>query len=81
MEKYPVLEKTIVGKNIEDYRTQHHMKRKDLASKLYVTEQAIYKWERGVGLPSVDALWALAKLFGCSVDDILRDKDDKKKFS
>lgn len=34
--------------------------------------QAIYKWQRGDSLPTVDNLYALSALFQTSVDDILR---------
>jgi len=33
--------------------------------------QAIYKWLRGEGLPSVDNLFALSKLMDVPIDDIL----------
>lgn len=33
--------------------------------------QAIYKWQRGECLPSVDNLFALSKLLGTSIDTIL----------
>jgi len=33
--------------------------------------QAIYYWQRGVNLPTVDHLYALSRLFKVSMDDIL----------
>ena len=33
--------------------------------------QAIYKWQNGVALPTVDNLIVLAALFGVLIDDIL----------
>jgi len=33
--------------------------------------QAVYKWQRGESLPSVDNLVALSRLFGVSMEDIL----------
>lgn len=38
----------------------------------FESEQAVYKWQRGDSLPTVDNLYALSRLFGTSVDDILR---------
>ena len=35
------------------------------------TPQAIYKWQRGDALPTVDNLVALAAVFGVQIDDIL----------
>lgn len=37
--------------------------------------QAIYNWQRGKALPSVDHLIGLSKLFGVPVDEILVVKD------
>lgn len=38
----------------------------------FESDQAVYKWQRGDSLPTVDNLYALSRLFGTSVDDILR---------
>ena len=37
----------------------------------FVTPQAIYKWQRGSALPSLDNLVVLSAVFGVSIDDIL----------
>ena len=37
----------------------------------FSTPQAIYKWQRGTALPTVDNLVVLAALFGVKIDDIL----------
>ena len=37
----------------------------------FSTPQAIYKWQRGVTLPTVDNLVVLAAVFGTTVDEIL----------
>ncbi len=37
----------------------------------FSTPQAIYKWQRGTALPTVDNLVVLAVLFGVKIDDIL----------
>ena len=45
---------------------------KDLQSCLGLSApQAIYRWLRGEGLPSVDNLFALSRLLNTSIDDIL----------
>ena len=40
------------------------------------TPQAIYKWQRGDTLPTVDNLAVLAALFGVKIDDILVFQED-----
>lgn len=43
----------------------------------FETDQAVYKWQRGESLPTVDNLYALSKLFGTTIDDILQgSKED-----
>ena len=37
----------------------------------FATPQAIYKWQQGVTLPTIDNLVVLATLFNVNVDDIL----------
>ena len=37
----------------------------------FATPQAIYKWQRGTALPSVDNLVLLSAVFGVPVDEIL----------
>lgn len=41
------------------------------------SEQAVYKWQRGASLPTVDNLYALSKLFGTTMDNILRGSKEK----
>ena len=37
----------------------------------FESQQAVNKWKRGESLPSVDNLFALSRLFGTTMDDIL----------
>ena len=43
-----------------------------MAETLGVSRQAVSKWENGTSDPSTANLMALAKLYGLSVDDLLR---------
>ncbi len=43
----------------------------------FESEQAVYKWQRGDSLPTVDNLYALSKLFETTVDDILRGEREE----
>lgn len=46
-----------------------------LAKILDVTPQAISKWRRGVGSPSIDMIVMLADLFQVSLDDLMGRKE------
>ena len=41
---------------------------------LGVTDAAIYQWENGDTTPRPDKLVKLAELYGCSVDDLLKEE-------
>ena len=47
----------------------------------FSTPQAIYKWQRGTALPTVDNLVVLATVFGVRIDDILIFQDGVIRFS
>ena len=60
------------GKNIETLRKSAGLSVKDLQEIFgFGTPQAIYKWQRGTTLPSVDNLVVLAETLNVTVDEIL----------
>lgn len=77
--EYPVLDAKATGKRIRNLRKAKHLKVEDISRFMgFESVQAVYKWQRGESLPTVDNLYALGKLFGTSVDDILcgREEDE-----
>ncbi len=71
-----------VGRKISELRMKKNMKQNELADALFVTHQAVSKWENGKSLPSIDILYSLTKLFDTSIDYLLDDteiKDDDYK--
>lgn len=48
-----------------------------LASMLEVTQGAISQWETGDSLPRADKLPVLAKILGCTVDELLREENKR----
>lgn len=46
---------------------------REVAKLLGVKESSVSKWERGVAKPRADKLSTLAKLYGCSIEDLLAD--------
>jgi transcriptional regulator with XRE-family HTH domain len=65
-----------VGDNIRKQREAKGLTQKDLADKLFVTPQAVSRWEKGDVEPSVDALKGMSAIFGVSIDELV---DDGKK--
>ncbi len=60
-----------VGAKIASCRREQGMTQEELAYRLYVTRQAVSKWENGLGIPSTDILVELSKLFHISVEELL----------
>ena len=60
---FPVIDPVATGANIVRLRIQRGLSVRDL--------QAIYKWQKGKSLPSVDNLYALGALLEVPMDEIL----------
>lgn len=68
----PIINMTATGKNIENLRKQRALSVKDLQEIFeFTTPNAIYKWQRGIAMPSIDNLVVLATIFQVQIDDIL----------
>ena len=52
---------------------------REVAAILGVKAAAISKWERGISKPRADRLPILAKLYGCSIEELLADKTENEK--
>ena len=74
-EKGEMVMETTLGKRIAALRRDKGLKQDELAQQLGVTPQAVSKWETGTADPSTSNLLALAKLFGVSAEELLRQVD------
>ena len=61
--------------NLKFLRNQNHLKQKDLANLINVSEDSIYNWEKGRGEPSIDDLINLATVLDVTIDYLV-GKDD-----
>ena len=72
MKEYPVIDLSATGNNIRRLRIERGLTVRDLQKFFGFEEpQAIYKWQRGQSLPTVDNLYALGSLLGIPMDEIL----------
>lgn len=70
--KFPVIDPVATGKNILRLRTERGLSVRELQEYFGFEEpQAIYKWQKGKSLPSVDNLYALGALLEVPMDEIL----------
>lgn len=61
------------GEALKEYRTQCKMTQEFVAEAIGVSRQAVSKWENGTSDPSTSNLLALAKLYGISVEELLKE--------
>ncbi len=61
----------MIGENIKNSRLEKGMTQKELADKLFVTSQAVSRWENGEVEPSVSTLIEMAKIFEMSLDELI----------
>ena len=50
----------------------------DLAAQLHVTDKAVSRWERGVGLPDINTLEPLADALGLTLSDLMHCRDPQE---
>ena len=68
----PTIDMVRTGQNINRLRKLAGVSVKDLQDVFgFATPQAIYKWQHGTALPTIDNLVVLAAVLGVRIDDIL----------
>lgn len=68
----PTIDMVKTGQNIARLRTLNGLSVRDLQDIFgFATPQAIYKWQHGTALPTIDNLVVLAAVFQVTLDDIL----------
>lgn len=67
-----------VGAKISELRKSAGLSQEELAERLYVTRQAISKWENGTSVPSIDTLCEISRMFEISFEEILGLFDKEK---
>ena len=72
MVNLPTIDMIRTGQNITRLRRQAGLSVRDLQDIFgFATPQAIYKWQQGVALPTIDNLVVLAAVLQVRMDDIL----------
>lgn len=70
--KWPTVNMEATGRNIVRLRERAGMSVKDIQMIFgFSTPQAIYKWQRGTAMPTIDNLVVLASVFGVTLEEIL----------
>ncbi|MBR3834817.1 MAG: helix-turn-helix transcriptional regulator [Lachnospiraceae bacterium] len=68
----PTIDMVRTGQNILFLRQRAGLSVRDLQDIFgFATPQAIYKWQHGTALPTIDNLVVLAAVLGVAIDEIL----------
>ena len=70
-EEIVVLDKVKIGKYICSMRKKFNLTQQELADKLYISDRAVSKWERGISIPDISTLINLSNIFRVNMSDIL----------
>ncbi|MBQ7907052.1 MAG: leucine-rich repeat protein [Clostridia bacterium] len=65
-----------ISEKIAYLRKQKGLSQEQLAIRLEVSRQAVYKWEANMSQPEIDKLKKIARVFGVSCDELLDDSVD-----
>lgn len=60
---------------LKQYRQENNLTQDELAEKLFVSRQAISKYETGRGYPAIDVMMQLSKLMGISLDELISKEE------
>ncbi len=72
----PAVDMVATGMNINKLRDDAGLTVKDLQRIFgFATPQAIYKWQHGVTMPTIDNLVVLARVLGVTIDEIIVTRD------
>ena len=64
-----------LGQKLKEIRKRFELSQEQLAEIMNISSQAITKWENDGGLPDINNLQELSKIFGITVDYLLNDKN------
>ncbi len=67
-----------ISKNIKQVRLAHEMSQTQLAEKIGVSRQSVSSWERGVSMPDLQMLVALANALGVEIEVLIYGSGNKK---
>jgi transcriptional regulator with XRE-family HTH domain len=70
-----------IGEFIATKRKEKGLTQQELGEKLFVTDKAVSKWERGISFPDITLLKKLASVLEVDIEDILEGENKSKKKS
>lgn len=65
------MDKDKFGAFVAQLRKQQGMTQRELAQKVYISDKAVSKWERGLSMPDITLLIPLSQALGVTVTELL----------
>jgi transcriptional regulator with XRE-family HTH domain len=66
-----------LGRNIYLQRIKRGYSQEQLAAKLNVSRQTIYKWESNIAIPRADNIMMMVKVFGITYDEMFAEEPEE----
>lgn len=66
-----MLDLKMIGRKLIELRQNQNLTQEDVAAKLFVTHQAVSRWETGKALPTIDNCIELVKIYQAPIETIL----------
>ncbi|OAJ72850.1 transcriptional regulator [Brevibacillus sp. SKDU10] len=68
-----------LGQQLKRFRELKSLSQEDIAQKIGVTRQAVYKWENDKSYPDIDNLILLSELYNVTLDELIKGNESFKK--
>lgn len=69
----------MISEKIKAYRKNNNLTQSDLASILYVSKQAVSRWENNLSLPDISMYPKLSEILGITIDELMGNTVKPKK--
>ncbi|MDR4943003.1 helix-turn-helix domain-containing protein [Bacillus wiedmannii] len=67
-----------LGSQLKKFRESKSFSQEDVARKVGVTRQAVYKWESNKSYPDIDNLILLSELYEVTIDELIKGSEDAR---
>ena len=79
MSKFPVIDMQATGRRIAQLRKEAGLSVRDVQEELELTSpQAVYKWQYGQSLPTIENMIMLSKMFHTDIEGLLSFEYDRE---
>jgi transcriptional regulator with XRE-family HTH domain len=65
-----------LGSQLKWFRQSKNFSQEDVAQKVGVTRQAVYKWENNKSYPDIDNLILLSELYEVTIDELIKESEN-----